>query len=60
MDEEGLLQPWTVPLEGGWFQEINAKGNATGVWVDVSQGNELPGCAPGFTWRKRTPPTLDE
>ena len=56
MPDEGRLTPGSIPLEPGWYEELDAKGTPTGVWVSVARGEPLPANPSGFFWQKAERP----
>lgn len=56
MPDEERLNPGSVPLEPGWYEELDLDGTPTGVWVAVGRGERLPANPSAFRWRKAERP----
>jgi hypothetical protein len=56
MPDQEWLHPGTVPLEPGWYEELDLEGTPTGVWVSLAKGERLPANPTGFLWRKAERP----
>jgi hypothetical protein len=56
MPNEERLNSGSIPLEPGWYEELDIDGTPTGVWVSVAKGERLPANPSGSLWRKAVRP----
>ncbi len=57
MPDDERLAPGAIAPEGGWYQELDASGKPTNIWVSVAQGDKLPASVANYFWRKAKLPS---